>query len=527
MAKYFNTTGVCRPSKHYMVNLDRRLAEIRRMIDRQYYFVINRGRQYGKTTTLAALKDFLQQDFIVASLDFQFLTGAAFENEQTFSTAFARCFTLALRRIPEAKGEALDRIKKCAEDKNCSMAELFEELSEFCASAPKPVILLIDEVDSASNNQVFLDFLALLRGYYLQREEYPTFQSVILAGVYDIRNLKQKIRPDSEHKHNSPWNIAAAFDVNMDLEADGIAGMLAEYEADHHTGMDVGRMAELLYEDTSGYPFLVSRLCQLLDEQVPGSAEFPDRQAAWSREGLLAAEKILLMEKNTLFDSLINKLTDYPKLRDLLYSMLFRGERGVYNSHNDVIQLASMFGFVKNVNGALSIANRIFETVLYNLFLSEEEVSNQTFTTAMADRNQFIRDGFLDMELLLKKFVLHWNDLYHSADEKFIEENGRKFFLLYLKLVINGVGNYYIEARTRDQGRTDVIVDYRGRQYIIEIKIWRGDEYNRRGEAQLASYLESYHAQKGYMLSFNFNKKKEPGVKEISCGGKVIFEAMV
>ena len=145
----------------------------------------------------------------------------------------------------------------------------------------------------------------------------------------------------------------------------------------------------------------------------------------------------------------------------------------------------------------------------------------------MADRNQFIRDGFLDMELLLKKFVLHWNDLYHSADEKFIEENGRKFFLLYLKLVINGVGNYYIEARTRDQGRTDVIVDYRGRQYIIEIKIWRGDEYNRRGEAQLASYLESYHAQKGYMLSFNFNKKKEPGVKEISCGGKVIFEAMV
>ena len=193
----------------------------------------------------------------------------------------------------------------------------------------------------------------------------------------------------------------------------------------------------------------LSRLCRLLDEQVPGSAEFPDRQAAWSREGLLAAEKILLMEKNTLFDSLINKLTDYPKLRDLLYSMLFRGERVVYNSHNDVIQLASMFGFVKNVNGALSIANRIFETVLYNLFLSEEEVSNQTFTTAMADRNQFIRDGFLDMELLLKKFVLHWNDLYHSADEKFIEENGRKFFLLYLKPVINGVGNYYIEARTR------------------------------------------------------------------------------
>ena len=57
-----------------MVSLDGRLAEIRRMIDRKYYFSINRGRQYGKTTTLAALKHFLRADFIVASLDFQFLS---------------------------------------------------------------------------------------------------------------------------------------------------------------------------------------------------------------------------------------------------------------------------------------------------------------------------------------------------------------------------------------------------------------------------------------------------------------------
>ena len=62
--------------------------------------------------------------------------------------------------------------------------------------------------------------------------------------------------------------------------------------------------------------------------------------------------------------------------------MLFLGERVVYNSHNDIIQLASMFGFVKNVDGAMAVANRIFEAVLYNLFLSEEEVSNRTFSAA-------------------------------------------------------------------------------------------------------------------------------------------------
>ena len=56
--------------------------------------------------------------------------------------------------------------------------------------------------------------------------------------------------------------------------------------------------------------------------------------------------------------------------------------------------------------------------------------------------------------------------------KKFIEENGRKLFLLYLKPIINGTGNYYIEARTRDSRRTDVIVDYKGKRFIIELKIW-------------------------------------------------------
>ncbi len=144
-----------------------------------------------------------------------------------------------------------------------------------------------------------------------------------------------------------------------------------------------------------------------------------------------------------------------------------------------------MFGFVKNDNGAMAIANRIFETCFYDYFLSEKEVKNLLFTAGNIDRNQFIRNGFLDMDLVLKKFMEHWNDLYSSADEKFIEDNGRKFFLLYLKPIINGTGNYYIESRTRDNRRTDIIVDYRGEQFIIEIKIWRGNEYNKRGEAQL------------------------------------------
>lgn len=65
---------------------------------------------------------------------------------------------------------------------------------------------------------------------------------------------------------------------------------------------------------------------------------------------------------------------------------------------------------------------------------------------------------------------------------------------------------YYIEARTRTNRRTDVIIDFLGQQYIVELKIWRGAEYNQRGEEQLMDYLDTYRLKKGYMISFNFNK---------------------
>ena len=86
---------------------------------------------------------------------------------------------------------------------------------------------------------------------------------------------------------------------------------------------------------------------------------------------------------------------------------------------------------------------------------------------------------------------------------------------------------YYIEARTRDLRRTDVIVDYHGEQFIIEMKIWHGQEYHQRGEEQLIGYLNDYHVRKGYLLSFNFNKKKMVGVHEVVLGDKEIIEAVV
>lgn len=59
------------------------------------------------------------------------------------------------------------------------------------------------------------------------------------------------------------------------------------------------------------------------------------------------------------------------------------------------------------------------------------------------------------------------------------------------------------------------------------MKIWHGEEYNRRGEEQLVGYLEDYHLDTGYMVSFNFNKNKIVGLQKICCKDKILIEAVV
>lgn len=252
-------------------------------------------------------------------------------------------------------------------------------------------MLLIDEVDSVSNNQVFLDFLAQLRGYYINRDRKATFQSVILAGVHDIKNIKRKISENGEHKLNSPWNIAADYLVDMSFSALDIAGMLKEYEGDHKTGMDINAIAGMIFDYTSGYPFLVSKLCKLIDEIVAEEPQFLNN--SWTKEGLLKAVNILLKEKNTLFESLVNKLADYPELRKVIYALLFNGKMIPYNPLNPAIEMAEMFGFIKRENDTAVISNRIFETVLYNYFLSEEFLNSKMYDAALQDKNQFVKNG--------------------------------------------------------------------------------------------------------------------------------------
>ena len=272
MPKRFNVTGACIPEYHYMVDISEKLEQIQTLVDSGAYFTMNRARQYGKTTTLNALKHKLDKNYCVFSISFEGMEQEVFATAESFCIRLFGLLYDALR-FGETSGiseEIKTELQHLAGSTDVRIdLRIFTDLViRMCKTADKPVILMIDEVDQAASELIFTAFLGVLRDMYLKRPGRPAFRSVILAGVHDIINIRHKLRPEEEHTMNSPWNIASDFLVDMSLSFEGIHKMLRDYEADCHTGMNTEEIAALLYDYTSGYPFLVSRICQLIDERL-------------------------------------------------------------------------------------------------------------------------------------------------------------------------------------------------------------------------------------------------------------------
>ncbi|MEG0126772.1 MAG: AAA-like domain-containing protein, partial [Clostridia bacterium] len=488
--KRFNITGPCIPALHYMVDTSEMIDLIvSDYVDAGEYFTMNRARQYGKTTTLKLLTKQLSDRYIVIDM--------SFEGKDEY---FASLSTLAegIRRrvltLLQKSSEALSDIFGKSIDKDFPMSDLGQRITALCDRAGKPVVLLIDEVDKASDNQVFMTFLGVLRDMYIEQASGndKTFHSVILAGVHDVKNLKMKLRPDEKHSYNSPWNIAARFDVDMSFSAPEIVTMLHEYESDHHTGMDAGKVAQRLFYYTSGYPFLVSLLCKTMDEE----------RLDWTETGVMDAVKNVLYHSRdiSLFQDIQKNIENHDEFKALLVQILVEGIPASYNGLNPATDLGIIYGVLVPCDGKVMISNRIFETFIYNYLISV--APNRPVVEEYTERTKYIANGKLSMPLVLERFAAFMRCEYRDEDGAFIEREGRLLFLSFLKPIINGTGHYVVEPETRGSRRMDVVVFYGGEEHIVELKIWHGEQAANEAYDQLSVYLISQEQQAGYLLSF-------------------------
>ena len=192
-----------------------------------------------------------------------------------------------------------------------------------------------------------------------------------------------------------------------------------------------------------------------------------------------------------------------------------------------IVRLANMFSYIReNLRGKTMIHNLIFEEVLFVYFgnktMREQGDRISPFVTS------YIHNGKLNMEHVVTRFRDLMREEYRESTAPFLEKEGRLLFLTFLKPIINGIGFYYVEPQTRDNRRMDLVVTYDRQEFVIELKIWRGDKYEEHGRNQLSDYLAIRGMDKGYLVTFDLSKNKQDTEPQwIEWNNKQIFEVIV
>jgi uncharacterized protein YeeX (DUF496 family) len=512
--KEFNVTGLCIPDRHYMVDISSKIEKIAAMVDKGAYFTINRPRQFGKTTTFYKLVEELNKKYIVIDSSFEGIGDDIFETEEKFCETVFEIFARSVKFTNKELCRKLESYINITKNFN----DLSKNITDIIGKFDKEMVLIIDEVDKSSGNRVFMQFLGVLRNKYLSMSARKdiTFKSVTLGGVNDIKNIKLKIRDEKDRVFNSPWNVAADFRIDMSFSSEEIETMLNEYTDETAISMDIKGMAAEIRNFTSGYPYLVSRLCKNIDEYL---------EKEWTLEGIQKSIKMALNEHNTLFDDLIKNIENYEEIKNIVNEILVEGKQILYNPF--AYEKGIMYGILAEKEGKLIIHNKVFETLLYDYLLAQKELQKLASRFTQIDKTEVMDKENLNMEKILLKFQEFMYEQYREEDERFYETNGRLIFLAYLKPILNGKGFSFVEPQTRQNKRMDIVITYGNEKYIVEIKIWNGEAYRIKGIEQLTQYLEEQVVSTGYLLAFNFNKSKKYSSQWIDVNDKRIFEVIV
>ncbi|MEA1973045.1 MAG: AAA family ATPase, partial [Candidatus Cloacimonadota bacterium] len=308
-----------------------------------------------------------------------------------------------------------------------------------------------------------------------------------------------------EAQYNSPWNIAADYDVDMTFNPNEIETMLVQYQNETKTEMNTKEIAGELYFYTSGYPYFVSKLCKIIDEKIK-----PEK---WKKEHIVETVKILLDSRNnTNFDSLIKNIENNKELAKFIEKVILGSREYNYESSSPLISFGEMHGiFSRNDRNKLKIHNKIYEEKITNYILSKLETSNNGLNSV---QSIYVKpDGRLDLKKVLLKFQEAVEEKYSKTDlmksNEFLENNLRMLFLMFLKPIINGVGFSFKEPQTSAEKRLDIVVMFKDEKFIIELKLWYGEKYHKQGIEQIKDYMKREHCKDGYMIIMSKNNDKK------------------
>lgn len=358
--KEFNTTGVCIPEKHYMADVSKKIKEIEKMVEAGKYLIISKPHQTGKTTILYLLRKSLEKmNYRVINISFEDFDQNIFSS----TSGFCREFILTIRDRFEFTGdtELVNFLEKEVNNID-DFLDLSYLITNMMEKSEQRVVLIIDDVDKSYYNQLFCDFLGMLQAKFnlAQAERVKTFQSIILVGMHNVNDIMINDSPN-EIIYNSIWNIASEFNIEFELEIKEIASMLREYSAERNIELNAYKFAEKLFYYTSGHPFLVSKLAEVIDDEI-----IEDNENRWQEKYLDQAVELILKKKLLHFDILIKNMAKDSELKKLCEKIVIEGRIINYAIVNSVIKQGKTYGLFRKQNGIIKIHNKIYKQRIHN-----------------------------------------------------------------------------------------------------------------------------------------------------------------
>ncbi|MGH7596391.1 MAG: AAA-like domain-containing protein [bacterium] len=505
----FNITGKIIPAKHYFVDLTPQIDKLMVLADKGAYFVINRPRQFGKTTIL----DFFAHRMLASGshapvlVSFESFTQRVDISDPEFYDEVAKLIFEELNFIRDGSSEVMAPTINTRRD-------FSDWWREVCGRSSKKLVLLIDEIDAVPET-VVIGFLAGLREMYLQRDRKPAPHSVGLVGVHDVKNLKARIRDESQALGSaSPFNIAVDYELPP-FSRENVQQYFSQHTEETGQEFDAAVISRV-HHVTSGHPWLVSVLAKTLVETL-----VPDRRQKILSDHIEAAIQKLINARNPNFESLF-KNARKPGIFSIVLDLL-EGKRHRYNIQDDDVDLGVKYGIFAEQNQQLGLANLIYAQVLYQHF--EKDLRPLDINDLVVDSRFVDASGHLDFRLVLDKFQAFMKSKGTTVAKhpNFAEATGQLLLLSYLDLLVNGKGWTFKEVQS-GEGRIDVMCCYKNQKEVVELKLWYGASGYDKDLEQLVRYLESENLDRGYLVVFDRrdNVQKEYSFSEFEANSKKI-----
>ena len=387
----------------------------------------------------------------------------------------------------------------------------FKALLSFLSEhSDRPVVLMLDEIDSLVGDTLISVLRQLRAGYTNRPDAFP--QSIILCGVRDVRDYRiHSSKEKAIITGGSAFNIKAKSLNLGDFNKHEIEILYNQHTEE--TGQDFEQgVIDYVWELTEGQPWLTNALGYVACFEIKQGR---DRSKKITKKLIEEAKDKIILERYTHIDQLLDKLKE-ERVRGVIEPIMLNKELE-QNFREDDVSYVEDLGIIKRSrSGEIRISNRIYQEII------PRELSYEMQLGIIQKTAWYVReDGRLDMDKLMRAFQEFFREHSEAWLERFqYKEAGPQLLMqAFLQRIVNGGGRVEREYGL-GRKRTDLLVIWpvggaihelpllyaeEVQKVVIELKILYKslDKTIEEGLRQTYEYMDKCGTEEGHLVIFN------------------------